>query len=543
MSAPKEEFQLVDEKILKAEERVLRAKENLCKFLTERNSLLSICRLPNEVLGLIITLGVQEIRAGMRPDPFQSMPVSWLWSTHVCRHWRAVALECPAIWDTPDFTRPKLAREMLLRAKSTPLYVYAWISHSNNSLATVNVRKALQDMTHIAEIRIRFTVSSGARVVSGLVQPAPKLRSLHIINGQMGTSFKLPDNLLAAEAPRLREMSIQDCLLPWEHVSTTLSGLRSLCLHGGVYNRIPHSKLKAFLQALQTMQWLEELEIVDIFPYGESVTVKTITTLPRLTSVKVLGTPTGCISLLNGVTFSSKASVDVAVLVSDPGDCSKALPILPHLATITKDYIKSVCIDLTQNILHPRFVLKVFDEDLPDGPALNPSRFIFKLTEREGRRLSESGVYGFAKRTLEALPLSYLPAIHLALGDGLTAADYLHYFGSLTKLHTMSVEGSCAHVFVQAFCSSSIFPPGSSNIPFSSLQSIILRNIDFDRSWRPGKDTIEIVLLVSLRYRFSSGIPVQYLGIRECYNFDIDQRSELVEVVEEVDWDGRFIES
>ena len=128
MPASEEQFQLIDVKILKAEECVLQAKKKLCDLRTQRNSLLSICRLPNEVLGLILTFCVQEIRAGMRPDPFMSMPISWLWVTHVCRYWRAVSLSYPGLLWADIVTKGHRSHAFAAQLEAIGIALPEWVT-------------------------------------------------------------------------------------------------------------------------------------------------------------------------------------------------------------------------------------------------------------------------------------------------------------------------------------------------------------------------------------------------------------------------------
>ncbi|KAK7019148.1 hypothetical protein VNI00_018180 [Paramarasmius palmivorus] len=511
-----EQLQLLDEKIAQT-------KENLRNLHFQRNSLLPICRLPNEILGLILTFCASDVRRHRT----HCSQMSWLWPTHVCQHWRTIALGCPAMWDTPDFSKPSLARETLVRSKSAPLYIRAATRGYRTDQQEV-LSDALRDIARVAAIEIDTSLPLILNVLLGVVQPAPVLETLRIHNERVTASFVLPDNFLAGNAPRLREMSLRNCVLHWGHMSKTLSGLRSLCLRGGKSNRI--SDLKAFLQAMQTMQLLQTLDIFDIFPDGDSIALDTVT-LSKLERVMVFGSVNGCISLLNCIASPFATSIGFTVMVSQPGDCNKALTILPHLTSITQSYTESCSIYAMEG----QFEIEMFDQDLLHR---GKSRFRFDLVKRSADSVPASQFYDLFKRLLELLSSLRVTGIHLILGDEFSVEDVTRYFGSLKELATISVEDHCAYAFIQAFYSSTFTHP-SDDIPFSSLKTIVLECMDFGRSLDAGAGSAGVRFINALRHRSEQGKAIHCVSVKHCSNFDIEQYDELKEVVGEAYWDGR----
>src|ERR1700733_8430654 len=94
------------------------AREFARSLLTRRNALVPISLLPPEILARVFHLLVHEEwpLAGLRN-------LGWIKVTHVCRHWRQIALDHSTlwgkIWGTP--INAKWISEMLARAKNAPL--------------------------------------------------------------------------------------------------------------------------------------------------------------------------------------------------------------------------------------------------------------------------------------------------------------------------------------------------------------------------------------------------------------------------------------
>jgi F-box-like len=120
-------FNLVDGEMA-AIRRALRA------IGTRRNALTPTCRIPTEILGEIFLLYQQASSASYVPEggndsrarlTLRNTPLRWVPGVaHVCRHWRAVALDYPRLWSNVTL---QLGREwamrMLTLSKSSPITI------------------------------------------------------------------------------------------------------------------------------------------------------------------------------------------------------------------------------------------------------------------------------------------------------------------------------------------------------------------------------------------------------------------------------------
>ncbi|KAI0279683.1 hypothetical protein BC826DRAFT_554678 [Russula brevipes] len=89
-------------------------------LLTQRNALPPISLLPPEVLARIFHL------VALAESPWSELQSSrWINVTHVCRHWRQVALDDSSLWARISGYRPSTAwiSETLARARNAPLAI------------------------------------------------------------------------------------------------------------------------------------------------------------------------------------------------------------------------------------------------------------------------------------------------------------------------------------------------------------------------------------------------------------------------------------
>ncbi|KAI0278915.1 hypothetical protein BGY98DRAFT_908533, partial [Russula aff. rugulosa BPL654] len=101
----------------------------LRKIGTRRNALTPTCRIPTEILGEIF-LFYQHLSSGPYiPDCSGGGPpntsLRWVPAVaHVCRHWRAVALDHPRLWSCITLRLGRdWASRMLALSKSSPITV------------------------------------------------------------------------------------------------------------------------------------------------------------------------------------------------------------------------------------------------------------------------------------------------------------------------------------------------------------------------------------------------------------------------------------
>jgi F-box-like len=189
------------------------ARQLVRSLLTRRNALVPISLLPPEILARVFHLLVLE-----EPPLSGGRRLGWIRVTHVCRHWRQVALNDSSlwakIWGIP--TNTKWISEMLARAKNAPLDI------EFNAFTRSSAEALPMIAPHLSHTRqLRFHCHSALhthrlREIYSWDAPALELFELTIF-GYYPIAFPdLGGNILFnGHTPRLRTFSLSRVVIPW----------------------------------------------------------------------------------------------------------------------------------------------------------------------------------------------------------------------------------------------------------------------------------------------------------------------------------------
>ncbi|KAL6300211.1 hypothetical protein BKA93DRAFT_695336, partial [Sparassis latifolia] len=233
--------------------------------------------LPVELLARIFELGREDAPSPDLQPPGE--PTFEVLVSHVCQHWRDVALRTPTLWTLVHFrTTPHLARARayLSRSGSQPLQIYVdtcakdeyvpgWLLFRDEFHPVFDTV-----VPHIARWRSLYlkvrdlACKRSARDVLSTCGAAPRLASLTLWHIEdWGTSERLytaigppPVVVFAGRLPALRHVHLIGVNLPWSH-SPFLRGLASLelALHSDDV-RIPFDRWHAMLAASPALERL-----------------------------------------------------------------------------------------------------------------------------------------------------------------------------------------------------------------------------------------------------------------------------------------------
>ncbi|KAH9066730.1 hypothetical protein EDB87DRAFT_1587884 [Lactarius vividus] len=261
-----------------------------------RNALTPISSLPTEVIAAIFS--------NLRPVASSSFTtlgegpdlLAWLHVTHVCHHWREIALNQPLFWSHVNFATLTSAgvAETLARAKTAPLYLEARVPTGWWDDARFSVfQKDLQaHLSHTCRLGISAEDFRFREILEGLVLPAPALEHLSLTSvghwNREPSQVFIPDTLFDGAAPRLSHLELDNCDISWK--SLLLRGLRYLEIHTPTKDARP--SLSDWLDALDEMPQLKILDLHSASPVAPpgallpSGVERTIT-LPSLTHLNI----------------------------------------------------------------------------------------------------------------------------------------------------------------------------------------------------------------------------------------------------------------
>ncbi|KAI0726223.1 hypothetical protein C8Q72DRAFT_537032 [Fomitopsis betulina] len=253
---------------------------------------------------------------------------AWITVSHVCRHWRVVALSFAKLWSRIRLNRhPDWMRELLNRSADTPLAILADFPLIYDNLESradwmASFRVVLE---HIACIRILLISSQmdlGPEVLDLLNRPAPLLKDLRLYNlvfdreedaRRLGLMLRKSKNAcleslslchltchipwFELEVQTLKELTIVG-LLPWSGV------LRSLDMHTLVRILRSAPLLESFvLQNASRPLWTADTGSIEEPPVE----------LPHLRRLELHGYTTDAIKLLDHLRLPALRSLFMAL--------------------------------------------------------------------------------------------------------------------------------------------------------------------------------------------------------------------------------------
>ncbi|KAG2110853.1 uncharacterized protein F5147DRAFT_574307, partial [Suillus discolor] len=218
--------------------------------------------------------------------------------THVCRHWRNVALECSTLWryiSTPSAFWLDL---MLERSKETPLVVTYTIPMPLDDC----LEKVLLHLPRIEYLEFASWSCDVGHVMDLLSsQPAPMLKTFKFRARDGLPMGPISAPIFQGQAPLLRDVMVDYCDRSWS--SCIFGGLRSLNMTG--------TRLQDLLPALRCMPALELL-VLDSTKCNERMLFDKVP-LPQLKSIHLCAT-----SLRTAVPVFAHLALPVDVKISSP---------------------------------------------------------------------------------------------------------------------------------------------------------------------------------------------------------------------------------
>ena len=516
----------------------------MCAVRTKRNDLSPTGRLPPEILSRIFSFHAinQPISRHRRcgAPPSSSSPIrlgkTWIIVTYVCHRWRQVALADPNLWRTINFDLgAEWTQEMLARSKAAP------ISYSRKLSLPTRVSKRMlrmhlddeshlrKHLSHVQRLALSGDVESLAPAVRALTTPAPQLESLELLP----TAFRsrqgciiLPSDLLAHNAPKLREINLSGCAVPWD--SPLFRDLTHLNIHipsfvpfplTAQYDLLSIPTFERLLSILEAMPSLQVLTLRGCLPPPKKSTGYVVP-LRHMSKLSLDGSVSEVVAILERVSLPGSASLSLRCADHNDGLLDTLVSLLAShfrapdasISPLSRMFIGQA------DLAHP--TMKVWDASPQStGPLLH-------LTLRSSpMAVAES----FPRQVCKALPLQDLHTLSITYPNSLwSTADWVDVCAHCPKITDLDIHTSWAFNLSLMLKNRKAFP---------SLDKLALSDADFLASLSSGHtERFSEVFLESLRKRKNAGIPVRRVNLASC----MVTRSWVVslrEVVNDVKWD------
>ncbi|KAH6912835.1 hypothetical protein BKA70DRAFT_776970 [Coprinopsis sp. MPI-PUGE-AT-0042] len=294
---------------------------------SQRNHHTPISLLPNEIICRIFQYC--RVSCWSPPPTHRRMlitgrnsksPMMWINVTHVCRHWRNIALSYADLWSHVNDAIPfKWLNVMLERVHQAPLTVLFRPQYFSNERTHDLILKVLSETSRLKRAKVMLQTTADVRTyLNPLTSPAPSLTDLSLsVESLYGKEEQgrriatLPINFLAGYAPALRKLELARCFLPWQ--STLFQRLTSLRIVLP-FTLAPADQFSTeisptqFIDILSNSPGLAHLDLEMEFPDMETLSSDVKTQLDSLEFLKLAGTCTevaGVLRLL-GLTISTK---------------------------------------------------------------------------------------------------------------------------------------------------------------------------------------------------------------------------------------------
>lgn len=496
--------------------------ESLRGLRSRRITFSCISWLPPEILTTIFTYIVEEDAfksRGGTPRPCTA-PISMI-ITHVCRHWRQVALECPTLWAYLNCVSANWLDIMFERSKKAALVV---IYRSPGSLRKC-FQQIFSQLPRIKSLQLCSYPWEVNRILDCLSsQPAPSLQTFKFsIARKSHTRVIKPisDAIFQGQAPLLRSVELTECTFSW--TSCIFSGLRTLDVRR--IGSASYPTLSQLLSALRRMSELEQLALGLSSRISEDIELSDQVPLTRLKSITLDAcTLRNAVSLFSCLAFP--VNVKIALNLAPIGSCLSDL-----FSAMYKDpdgpgpIIRSMRASLSYHTFGVQFGTSVTFKsgylwDPRDDDILLSIHFKCSSSTRKPPIIFDM---------CQMVPHRQIQSLFVTTSLGLQDNFWRIGSGDLPELESIQLSGPCnIRSLIAVLQSGGI---RGSDMVYPSLHALELENIDFGCG-----EVEELQDLVIMRAGHGAGI--HDLRLVKCRNLVGDKVQLLKEVVTDVNWDG-----
>jgi hypothetical protein len=448
------------------------ARQFLRSLLACRNSLVPISVLPPEILARVFHFLI------LKELPFtgsgKRKKLGWIRVTHVCRHWRQVALDNSSlwakIWAIPK--NPKWISEMLARAKDAPLDVEfnaaANLKSSQEALVMITPH-----ISHTRRLLLHSLFTCHSESVRGIFScEAPALEHFELTDkADYSTNIfrDLSGNMLfKGHSPRLRTFSISSrVVIPWSLVPRGQLTQLKIAVPTEVVDS--PGDLNELIDLLVNCPSLENLALESCLPsqltgFSHGRTIH----LPQLSRLRLRGSTSLIMNMLKMLKLPSSTTLHLDCISRATDNESEGL-LLPVISahfqgppsvefkslTVTIRRLRISSLNITASTVPSTLgnhQSQGFEGDIVGNPEL-----VLSFDKLSTHRRSVD----LFKQACKMLPISNLEFISMA-GNGVIDINWVELFSCCTNVTTMEAIGLGASGLVRALTAPTVTNAGSS---------------------------------------------------------------------------------
>jgi hypothetical protein len=536
----------------------------LRSLLTRRNALAPISLLPPEILARVFhALALDE------PPCDAKQSLGWIKTTHVCRHWRQVALGDSSLWARisgidGSHLNTALISEMLSRARNAPLEI------------EINIMHAIPNPMHIfpphlSHTRVLRLVSLQGSDCGGVRdifnRKAPALEHLEL-DFAVGYPIVLRDfrgtKPFKGQAPKLRSFFISQVCVPWSSIPRGQLTQLKIILQADFFDDegVPSlGTARQFIDLLVDCPALEILVLELCLPsdISESSQGRTVH-LPRLSRLCVGGLTSSVTDLLKMLRIPSITTLHlrcVSNIVSPTNDYH----ILPAVSALFQTSVPVEFKSLQVTLSHESDSLDIAASTSPHPSTVPSSREIEVDMDVEAEFvLSFGGLAEFVhgkeilERACKMLPISNLEFLSInspQLVQPASPINWAELFKRCTNVTTIQAIGRGTSGLIRALTppntkkgkkkkrdgSGTSAVPAPGTIIFPNLTSLLLESLDFTEI-KSHSGIFYEVLANGLRQRASTyKVPIRKVCVDNCV-IPAWRANALNKLVADLRWDG-----
>jgi hypothetical protein len=443
------------------------ARQFVRSLLTRRNALVPISLLPPEILARIFHLLVLE-----EPPLSGGRSLGWIRVTHVCRHWRQVALDDSSLWakfwGIP--TNTKWIPEMLARAKNAPLDIEFNASTRSCSEALLMIPPHL---SHTGQLRFHCHSAlhpDGVREIYSWDAPALEIFELTVIGYSPITFPALGGNMLFnGHSPRLRTFSLSRVIIPWSLIPRGQLTQLKIAYPNEVFNS--PGDLGQLIDLLVNCPALEILALdfclpsqLTEFPHGRTIHLSHLSRLRLSGSASRIMNMLEMLKLPSSTTFHLDCIPKITSIHNDEEGFLLAV-IAARFQNTSPVVFKSLTVTIRCHVTSSlNITVSTFPSTLQnrqtqtfEGDIVDNAELVLSFV-----RLFKPGHYtDLLQLACKMLPISNLESIFMS-ATSIIDINWVELFSCCTNITTMQVIGHGTSSLVRALTAPTATSAGSS---------------------------------------------------------------------------------